>query len=499
MTVWTQIEIAASDEPAAEFALAFAGGDGVRLTSEDARLAGIVARTGFTAAPGRWLDIQPTSDDQPRMILLGAPAGQGETAHDWASLGGTIIEAMAALRIDVVRLAGAAALDADRLGDLLLGALLHSFRYDTGRKTAETAFQPRRLLVSPEAEGARDRALQVAQVVNRARAWVSAPANRLTPPVWAAELPAIFEPLGAVVRLFDRAALEAMGAAALLAVGRASEHGPTLAVVEWRGDPQREGWDAVLVGKGVTFDTGGLNIKTAGMAMMRFDMAGGAAVLGAVELAAARQARCNVVGIVPMVENALDGLGYRPGDVIGSLAGLTVEVRNTDCEGRLLLADGITYGLQTYAPAHIVDIATLTGTIAMVFLGEYAAVYSNDDAIADGLDAAGKATGELVWRMPCQPNQDYVVESTVADVANQSTFPGAMGLGIGAPMSGPKMLQKFVGDTPWAHIDIAGTVWSSRRSAYGQKDATGYGVRLLDRWLSGLETGSAASGSTIDG
>jgi leucyl aminopeptidase len=281
-----------------------------------------------------------------------------------------------------------------------------------------------------------------------------------------------------------------LGADALLAVGRASEHGPILAVVEWRGVPDRDDWDAVLVGKGVTFDSGGLNIKTAatGIAKMRLDMAGGAAVLGAVELAASRKAQCNVVAVVPMVENAVDGLGFRPGDVIGSLGGLTIEICNTDAEGRLVLADGIAYGLQTYKPAHIIDIATLTGTIAMVFLGDFAAVYANDDKIAADLDAAGRATGERLWRMPCEANQDYVVESKVADVANQSTFPGAFGLGIGAPMSGPKLLQKFVGDTAWAHIDIAGAVWTTRRSAYCNMDATGYGVRLLDQWLRGLET-----------
>lgn len=485
MTQWTQIDILSSDEEAAEFILAFFEGDSARPGLDDTRLASAADRAGFTAKPGQWLDIAPASGDQPRTILLGAPAGADATAHAWASLGGSLVEAMTALRLETARLRRTEPVDEN----LLLGALLHSFRYDTRRKLADPAPRPRRLFISPDSEPARDKALQVAHTVNRARAWTEAPANRLTPPAWAAELPAIFEPLGATVRLLDAAALADLGAEALLAVGRASEHGPTLAVVEWRGAPERDEWDAVLVGKGLTFDSGGLNLKTAatGIAKMRLDMAGGVAVLGAVELAAARRARCNVVAVVPMVENAIDGRAFRPGDVIGSLGGLTIEVCNTDAEGRLVLADGIAYGLQTYKPTHIIDIATLTGTIAMAFLEEYAAVYSNDDGIAADLDAAGRATGERVWRMPCEANQDYVVESKVADVANQSTFGGALGVGFGAPMSGPKLLQKFAGDTAWAHIDIAGTVWATRRSAYYSKDATGYGVRLLDHWLRGFE------------
>lgn len=180
---------------------------------------------------------------------------------------------------------------------------------------------------------------------------------------------------------------------------------------------------------------------------------------------------------------------FRPGDVIESLGGLTIEIRNTDGEGRLVLADGIAYGLQTYRPAHVIDIATLTGMIAVALLEEFAGLYSNDDALAAELDEAGRATGEFLWRMPCQSNQDHVVETPVADVANMSTFPGLLGTGLSAPVSGPKLLQKFVGDTPWAHIDIAGTVWATRRSAYGGNNATGYGVRLLDQWLRRFERG----------
>jgi len=492
MTAWTQIDILQSDEPAAEFVLAFAGKDGPIPERDQPRLSLAIRHTGFAAQPGQWLDVPPAKDTDARIILIGAPEIGTATPHDWASLGGNIVEAMGALRLETARLSGGAALADDaRLSAILLGVLLHGFRPDTGRRHPDPTPWPQRLLIPPGREGARDQALRTARAVNRARAWVEAPANRLTPQAWAAELPAIFEPLGATLRIFDSAALQEMGASALLAVGRASEFPPLLAVVEWRGAPAREGWDAVLVGKGMTFDSGGLNLKTAApvIARMGFDMGGGAAVLGAVELAASRKAGCNVAAIVPMAENAVDGKSFRPGDVIQSLGGLTIEIRNTDGEGRLVLADGIAYGLKTYQPAHVVDIATLTGMIAVALLEEFAGLYANNDALAAELDEAGRATGELVWRMPCQPNQDHVVETPVADVANMSTFPGLLGTGLSAPVSGAKLLQKFVGDTPWAHIDIAGTVWATRRSAYGGNNATGYGVRLLDQWLRRFERG----------
>lgn len=487
MTAWTQIDIRCSPDTAPEFVPAYADPGGVQIDGDD-RLTAIAKQSGFSAKPGEWLDVVATDAKAARTILIGAP-GERASDHAWASFGGHIIDAMKALRLSTGRLRTTASISAETFERICLGAYLHSFYYENGRKTGATSARPSQLLVAPDREEAGAKAARTSQIVNRARAWVEAPANRLTPPAWAAELPDIFEPLGAVVKLFDAAALEEIGAEALLAVGRGAEHGPLLAIVEWRGAPERENWDAVLVGKGLTFDAGGLNIKSGPvMAKMGFDMAGGAAVLGAVELAASRGARCNVVGIVPMAENAVDALSFRPGDIIGSLGGLTIQILNTDCEGRLVLADGISYGIQTYRPDHIVDIATLTGMVAVALLEEYAAIYANDDGLAASLEAAGTASGERLWRMPCEANQDYVIETAAADVANASTFAGYMGVGVAAPVSGAKLLQKFAGDTPWAHIDIGGTAWTTRRSAYSGPDATGYGVRLLDQWLRRFES-----------
>ena len=256
---------------------------------------------------------------------------------------------------------------------------------------------------------------------------------------------------------------------------------------EWRGAPEREGWDAGLVGKGVTFDGGGLNIKSRPVIeKMKFDMGGAAAVLGALELVASRNAAINVVAVVPMAENVIDGKGLRPGDVIRSLAGLTVEVANTDAEGRLLLADGVTYAIDTYHPAAIVDVATLTGMITGVLHEEYGGFYASDDQLADELSRAGDATGERLWRMPLSPAQNYLVESSVADLCNVGAS-GFLGLGYGSPAAGAKFIERFARGTPWAHLDIAGTAWATRRTPRSQPGATGFGVALLDAWIAGLE------------
>jgi leucyl aminopeptidase len=261
-----------------------------------------------------------------------------------------------------------------------------------------------------------------------------------------------------------------------------------MVAAEWRGDPDREGWDVALVGRGLTFDGGGLNLKSRPIIeKMKFDMSGGAAVLGALQLAASRQSRCNAVALVPMVENVIDALAYRPGDVITSMAGLTIEVTDTDAEGRLVLADALPYGLRTYDPNFIIDIATLTGAITSVLHEEFAVCYATDDALARDLTNAGEAVGERLWRLPLDSSQDYLVDSEVADVANVGA-PGFLQLGRGSPTAGAKFLQRFVPKTPWAHNDIAGTTWASRRSAMSGKGATGFGVRLIDCWLSDMES-----------
>jgi leucyl aminopeptidase len=262
-------------------------------------------------------------------------------------------------------------------------------------------------------------------------------------------------------------------------------------IVEWRGDPGRAGWDAVMVGKGLTFDTGGFNLKPRpNIAKMKFDMAAGAAVLGALELAIARGLHANVVALVPVAENSIDARSFRPGDLLSSLSGLTIEVLDTDAEGRLVLADALTYALRTYQPDWIVDAATLTGSIMAALHEEFAALYASDEELASQLIQAGEEVGERLWRMPLDPSQDYLVDSDIADVCNLGK-PGFYGNAAGSPTAGAKFLERFVSGARWAHIDLNGPAWSTRDVVPFAKGATGYGVRLLDRWLSNIESGRA--------
>jgi leucyl aminopeptidase len=454
MTAWTQLQIETTTEAAAaNLAL---GGD----------------------KAGQWLDLA----GDPRTLVLGVDATAG--GQSWIEAGGWLFDAMTALRLDSVRLP--AFEDRTALEDFLLGAVLHSFQLEQNRAKPRPGFRPARLILSEGAADAVAGALLRAEAINQARAWVEQPANKLNPKTFAEESRSL-EAHGVWVRVIETAELEALGANLLVGVGRGAEHGARLVVAEWRGDPDRAGWDAVLVGKGLTFDGGGVNIKSRPVIeKMKFDMGGAAAVLGALKLAASRKARCNVAVVVPMAENAIDALAYRPGDVITSLSGLTVEVVNTDAEGRLVLADALTFAIDAYAPAYVVDVATLTGAITAVLHEEFAGYYASDDGLSAALQQASAATGEQLWRLPLVASQDYLVDSDVADVCNFG-FGGFLGTGGGSPAAGAKFLQRFVGEARWAHIDIAGTAWASRRNALTGKGATGFGVRLLDQWLASLE------------
>ena len=491
MTNWTHLDIHAGGAAAgAAIVLFIEAGTGLVLGAEAhqprARKAAQLA--GFDGSQGGWLDLIGDGADLPRLLLLGLKTTAVDAAERWTAAGGLLFEAMRGLRLASAGLPAQRELPgADDLAALLTGALLHSFKLDQGRRETASGFVPQALHVDDGDAACAETARRLARPINRARAWVEQPANLLTPPVFADEAAAALREQGLTVRVLSLAELEELGAGALLAVARASEHEPRLLVAEWRGDASRAGWDAALVGKGLTFDGGGLNLKTRPVIeKMKLDMGGAAAVLGAIELAASRGSKLNVVAVVPMAENVIDGRGYRPGDVLRSMSGLTIEVLNTDAEGRLVLADGITYAIRHYAPLRIVDVATLTGMITAVLHEEFAGLYASDEALAQGLLAAGDRTAEPLWRLPLSARQDYIVESAVADVANLGAG-GFLGVGHGSPAAGAKFLEKFARGTPWAHLDIAGTAWASRPTSRSGKGATGFGVALLDRWLQDLE------------
>ena len=481
MTSWSSVEIKAATDaaPIAVFT------DGEAIYAPDIlrdRVASAVKATGFDAKAGRWLDLIGEGENGDRIVVVAV--GAKDSADLWRNAGGHLVDAIRALALQAARLPDAAKLGVgDAFADILEGVLLHGFRLDQGRcdpvpgQVAATLFIAESDLAL--ARTAHDRA----GPVNRARAWVEQPANLLTPAVFADEAEAALAPLGVTVRQLGPAELEALGAGGILAVAAGSENAPRLTIAEWRGTPDREGWDAAFVGKGLTFDAGGLNLKPRpGIAKMKFDMAGGAAVLGAIERLARRKAKANVVAIVPMCENNIDGKSYRPGDVIKSLAGLTIDVQDTDAEGRIVLADGVTYAIREYDPIAIIDVATLTGMIMGVLHEDFAGLFTSEDALAASLTEAGTAAHEPLWRLPLVASMDYLVESPVADVSNLGA-PGWFGAGGGSPVAGAKFIEKFAKDRRWAHLDIAGVGWATRRSSRSGPGATGFGVALLDRWV----------------
>ena len=310
-----------------------------------------------------------------------------------------------------------------------------------------------------------------------ARDMVSEPGNVKYPKSITEDIEALAAD-GVEVELFDREKMASLGMGSLLGVAQGSENEPYLAIMRWNGAPEGVGQKPVaFVGKGVTFDTGGISIKSGpGMEEMKYDMAGAAAVIGLMKCLAGREARVNVVGVVALVENMPDGKAQRPGDVVTSMSGQTIEVINTDAEGRLVLADALWYTQETFKPQFMVDLATLTGAV-IISLGTYqAGLFSNDDELSERLIAAGKESGEEVWRLPLGERYDKDIDSAIADMKN-------VGKGREAgSVAGAVFLQRFVNGVPWAHLDIAGMAWMKRDDdPTVPKGATGYGVRLLDQ------------------
>ena len=431
---------------------------------------------GFKGKPGERLDLLD-SESRTLVIGCGKRAPDGGDRLFWESAGGTIAQALQATGVDEAELAGPAA-NEQQAQNLVVGLLLAG--YDNGiyrSIAAKTALAAKRVRIPGLPRKTLEAAQQIAGAVNWTRALVDAPANHLTPAAFADEGRTLTS-LGVKLEVLDEPALRKLGAHGLLEVGRASRHAPCMVVARWMGRAGKD-TDLAIVGKGLTFDGGGLNLKMMLIEKMKFDMGGAAAALGTLRLLAQRKARVNVVAVLPLCENVISGDAYRPGDVIQTLAGLTVEVANTDAEGRIVLADGLTYA-RRFAPKFLVDIATLTGSISMTLHQEFAGLFSADDELATMISDAATASGDLVWRMPLSPLQDYLVDSDIADVRNIGP---ASGLGLpayGSAVAGAKFLERFAPDMRWAHLDMASVVLSTRQRGAVRAGPTGWGVRLLD-------------------
>jgi leucyl aminopeptidase len=315
----------------------------------------------------------------------------------------------------------------------------------------------------------------VTQGLELTRNLVAAPPNILYPETFVEQVRESVEGLGLEIIVLGEDEMREHGMGALLGVSQGSVRDARILALKWNGAGEGDPTLA-LVGKGVTFDTGGISLKPgAGMEDMKWDMGGAGAVAGTMKALAGRKAKVNVVGVMGLVENMPDGNAQRPGDVVTSMSGQTIEILNTDAEGRLVLCDAITWTQKTFRPMTIIDLATLTGAMIVSLGNEYGGLFSNDDGLADKLLAAGTATGDKLWRFPLSDTYNKLIDSPIADMKNV----GPRGAGS---ITAAQFIQRFVDEgVQWAHLDIAGMVWSDKAAATYDKGATGYGVKLLDR------------------
>ncbi len=440
--------------------------------------------SNFKGAQRTALDIlAPSGLDASRLIVVGVAPGKDNAPIDMAMLGGFVLgKANGAQKVEVAFEAPTASWDGAAAAEFALGLRLRSYRFDKyktrKKETDEENAAPSEFAIglshAAAARAASHERFAVAEGVEIARNLVNEPPNVLFPAEFADRAKAL-EKLGVEANVLDEKAMGKLGMNALLGVGRGSARESRVVTLRWNGARSKRTKPIAVIGKGVCFDSGGLSIKpAAGMEDMKGDMGGAACVVGLMHALAARKAKAHVVGVIGLVENMPDGDAIRPGDILTSMSGQTIEVVNTDAEGRLVLADALWYAQKTFSPRAIIDLATLTGAIIVALGQEYAGLFSNDDELAQRLVASGEATGEKTWRMPLAQAYDKLIDSKVADMKNT-------GGRHGGSITAAQFLQRFVKDTPWAHIDVAGVAMGSPSSDINPSWASGWGVRLLNR------------------
>ena len=454
-----------------------------RLTAPAAQAIERAARAAkFKGKVGSALDLlAPHGLGWDRLVVLGT-AKKDESAEptDFASLGGQAVGKLNGATRVAVLFEPAGGADAGAAADFALGATLRAYKFDlyrTKKKDDSDKDAPATLTIAvadpAAARAAYGPRASLAEGVVLARNLVNEPPNVLYPEEFANRAREL-EKLGVSVDSLDRKAMTDLGMGALLGVGQGSIRESRVVVMRWNG-AAAPGEPVAFVGKGVCFDTGGISIKpAAGMEDMKGDMAGAACVGGLMHALAARKAKVNAIGAIGLVENMPDGAAQRPGDIVRSMSGQTIEIINTDAEGRLVLADVLWYVQDKFKPKFMIDLATLTGAIMVALGQEYAGLFSNNDELSERLRKAGEATGEKVWRMPLSAAYDKMIDSKFADMKNT-------GGRYGGSITAAQFLQRYVEKTPWAHLDIAGTGMGSPSSDVNQSWASGWGVRLLDR------------------
>ncbi|GAA0543039.1 leucyl aminopeptidase [Rhizomicrobium palustre] len=446
-----------------------------------------LAASRFTGKSGQLVDIlAPAGLSVTRLIVLGLGKAE-EFDGAAAELAGAAVVAKlkggadTAVTVDFEGLKGAKVSGAELAAHIALGAQLKSYSFEHYR-TKDKEEGPKlgkMTVVTGDVAAARKafaRLDAVASGVFLARDLVNEPPNVLSPVEFGRRAKELTK-LGVKVSVLGEAQMKRLGMNALLGVGQGSERESQLVVMEWKGSRKKTAAPIAFVGKGVCFDSGGLSLKPgAGMMGMKGDMGGAAAVIGTMKALATRKAKVNAVGVIGLVENMPDGKAQRPDDVVKSMSGQTIEVLNTDAEGRLVLADALWFTQDKFAPKFVIDLATLTGAILISLGAEHAGLFSNDDALAGQIAEAGKAVGEPVWRMPLAKGYDKLIRSKIADMKN-------IGGQHAGSITAAQFLQRFVKEkTPWAHLDIAGVAWQDgEQKPLIPSWGTGWGVRVLDR------------------
>ena len=485
-----KVTFASPDSVLAPVVLLFVGDD-LALPGAAARLgpgfpalfAGAAAGESFKAKAGSTLDlVAPPDVPAARVIVVGTGSEADRAKADWVMLGGKLGGKLPKGR-DVSILFDLPGGDGAAAADVSFGLALRAYgfdKYKTKKKPDENVVPGAVTIHSADFASARKQAKTrdgLAEGVIIARDLVNEPPNVLTPAEFARRAAQLTK-LGVEIEILGEKELRKIGMRALLGVGVGSEQESQVVIMRWNGAKNAKDQPVAFVGKGVVFDTGGISIKPAqGMEDMKGDMAGAACVVGLMHALASRKAKCNVIGAIGLVENMPDGKAQRPGDIVTSLSGQTIEIINTDAEGRLVLADVLWYVQDKYKPKFMVNLATLTGAILVALGQEYAGLFSNNDDLAQRLFDCGKLTGEKVWRLPLGPEYDKIIDSKFADVKNS-------GGRYGGSITAAQFLQRFVNSCPWAHLDIAGTGMGSPQSDINKSWASGWGVRLLDRLVS---------------
>ena len=437
-----------------------------------------ITSAGFKGKQGQIIDV--LSAGGKRLLVLGSGSSSRNTPlNGWTDRGGSLMAKLQGIRAtDIAVLIEESDASPAAIAELAAGLRLRHYKFDK-YKSARPDEAPALMTITLHVP---DSAAADVAIANRgatvegtllARDLVNEPANTLGTVEFAARANELGE-LGVDVEILEQDALEKLGMGSLLCVAKGSDRPPRLVVMQWRGGKEGDK-PLAFVGKGVVFDTGGISIKPAGsMEDMKGDMGGAAAVTGLMHALASRKAPVNVVGVIGLVENMPSGSAVRPGDIVKAMSGTTIEVINTDAEGRLVLADALWYTQDRFKPRFMVNLATLTGAIVVALGHEHAGLFSNNDELAIQLLNAGLSANEKLWRMPLSPAYDKLIESKFADIRNSVGRPAGS-------ITAAQFLQRFVNDVPWAHLDIAGTAFGGSNSEVNTSWSPGFGVALLDR------------------